>query len=38
MNINGYVQFLSVGAVEYMDCISVEEEDSPKGYPGYDTK
>ena len=28
----------SAGAVECTDCISVEEQDSPNEYPGYDTK
>ena len=28
----------TVGAVEYTDCISAEEHDSPKECLGYDTK
>ena len=28
----------SAGAVEYTDCFSAEEYDSPNKCPGYDTK
>ena len=28
----------SAGTVEYTDCISAEEYDSPDGCPGYDIK
>ena len=28
----------SAGTIEYTDCISAEESDSPNECPGYDTK
>ena len=32
------LQSQSAGAVEYTDCISAEEYDSPNENPAYDTK